>query len=522
MINMNWTLKWKVLTGVTLTSALAVVISTAILVVVELRRLDDALSTEALTTARLIGANTTGALAFFDDASATETLRALDANDSIMAAVLFDDSGSPFAEFVAGGDSGGALPRSPGRQEVVQRPELGYLELFEPVAMDGDVIGTLYMRVSLAERQEVLSTYITISILIVLGVTALALGISLLIQRSIVRPVVEVVNALRDMAEGDGDLTQRIHVSSKDEVGELAHWFNIFAERVHDVVGKFKESAINLSAAAEQLSGTITKTSAGALRQQSEIEHVAKAMSEMSTTVEEVARNVGMAANDAQQADDESAKGADVVTQTMGAITALARDIDEASDVITNLQKETDSIGSVLDVIRGIAEQTNLLALNAAIEAARAGEQGRGFAVVADEVRTLASRTQASTEEIQNMITKLQTGANQAVQVMVKGKDQAASSVDHASRAGESLQNITRAVSVIKDMSNQIASASEEQSAVSLEINRNINNISDVANETATGSREISSGASELARLAAELQSLVGQFKCDVPGQHRA
>lgn len=522
MLNMNWSLKWKVLTGVTLTSTVAVVISTAIFVAVELQRMDQRLETQALNTARLIGANTTGALAFFDNASATDTLSALDLNESIMAAVLFDDSGSPFAEFVAEGDSGGALPQNPGQRTVVQRPELGFLELFEPVTMDGDVIGTLYMRVSLAERQAVVSIYTLSFVLIVLGVAALALAISFLIQRSIVRPVNEVVNALRDMAEGDGDLTKRIHVSSKDEVGELAHWFNLFAARVHDVVGKFKESAINLSTAAEQLSGTITKTSAGALRQQSEIEHVANAMSEMSTTVEEVARNVGMAANDAQQADDESSKGADVVTQTMGAINALARDIDQASEVITNLQKETDSIGSVLDVIRGIAEQTNLLALNAAIEAARAGEQGRGFAVVADEVRTLASRTQASTEEIQNMITKLQTGANQAVQVMVKGKDQAASSVDHASRAGQSLQNITRAVSVIKDMSNQIASASEEQSAVSLEINRNINNISDVANETATGSREISTGANELARLAAELQKLVGHFKCDVPGQHSA
>lgn len=522
MLNMNWSLKWKVLTGVTLTSTVAVVISTAIFVAVELQRMDQRLETQALNTARLIGANTTGALAFFDNASATDTLSALDLNESIMAAVLFDDSGSPFAEFVAEGDSGGALPQNPGQRTVVQRPELSFLELFEPVTMDGDVIGTLYMRVSLAERQAVVSIYTLSFVLIVLGVAALALAISFLIQRSIVRPVNEVVNALRDMAEGDGDLTKRIHVSSKDEVGELAHWFNLFAARVHDVVGKFKESAINLSTAAEQLSGTITKTSAGALRQQSEIEHVANAMSEMSTTVEEVARNVGMAANDAQQADDESSKGADVVTQTMGAINALARDIDQASEVITNLQKETDSIGSVLDVIRGIAEQTNLLALNAAIEAARAGEQGRGFAVVADEVRTLASRTQASTEEIQNMITKLQTGANQAVQVMVKGKDQAASSVDHASRAGQSLQNITRAVSVIKDMSNQIASASEEQSAVSLEINRNINNISDVANETATGSREISTGANELARLAAELQKLVGHFKCDVPGQHSA
>jgi methyl-accepting chemotaxis protein len=322
------------------------------------------------------------------------------------------------------------------------------------------------------------------------------------------------VNALRDMAEGDGDLTQRIKVSSQDEVGELAHWFNVFANRIQTVVGKFKDSANNLTMAAAQLSSTITRTAEGTLRQQTEIEHVAKSMSEMAGTVEEVARNVSLSASDAQKADDESAKGADVVTQTMGAINALARDIDKASEVITDLQKETDSIGSVWDVISGIAEQTNLLALNAAIEAARAGEQGRGFAVVADEVRTLASRTQTSTEEIQVMIHKLQSGANQAVSVMVKGREQAATSVDHAARAGQSLQTITRAVSVIKDMSNQIASASEEQSAVTVEINRNINNISEVANETASGSREISKGATELARLASELNTLVAQFKC--------
>ncbi len=513
MLNINWTLKWKVLTGVTLTSALAVVVSTAIFVAMELRRLDQTINTQALTTARLIGANTTGALAFFDDASATETLGALELNSGIMAAVLFDDSGSSFAQFTSS-DTGGPLPVRPGRREVVHLPENGYVELFEPVTMDGDTIGTLYLRVSLAEREQVVSTYLLTFILIALGVTAMALAMSFLIQRSIVTPVNEVVAALKDMAEGDGDLTQRIHINSKDEVGELAHWFNVFAERIQQVVGRFKDSAENLTVAAGQLSTTINRTSEGALRQQSELEHVAKAMSEMAGTVEEVARNVSLSAEDAQRADVESSNGADVVTQTMTSINALARDIDQASDVISNLQQESDSIGSVLDVIRGIAEQTNLLALNAAIEAARAGEQGRGFAVVADEVRTLASRTQASTEEIQNMIHKLQTGANQAVQVMVKGREQAASSVDHASRAGESLQAITKAVSVIKDMSNQIASASEEQSAVSLEINRNINNISEVANETATGSREISKGASELARLATDLQSLVGQFKC--------
>ncbi|MDP3516232.1 MAG: methyl-accepting chemotaxis protein [Pseudohongiella sp.] len=513
MLNVNWTLKWKVLTGVTLTSALAVVVSTAIFVALELNRLDRTIDTQALTTARLIGANTTGALAFMDNNSASDTLASLQLNEGIMAAVLFDDSGSAFANFTAQ-NSGGTLPQRPGAREVTHRPELGYVELNEPVVMDGDTIGTLYLRVSLEEREQTVSTYFMSFFMIVAGVTVMALAISLLIQRSIVRPVVEVVNALRDMAEGDGDLTQRIKVSSQDEVGELAHWFNVFANRIQTVVGKFKDSANNLTMAAGQLSSTITRTAEGALRQQTEIEHVAKSMSEMAGTVEEVARNVSLSASDAQRADDESAKGADVVTQTMGAINALARDIDKASEVITDLQKETDSIGSVLDVIRGIAEQTNLLALNAAIEAARAGEQGRGFAVVADEVRTLASRTQTSTEEIQVMIHKLQSGANQAVSVMVKGRDQAATSVDHAARAGQSLQTITRAVSVIKDMSNQIASASEEQSAVTIEINRNINNISEVANETASGSREISKGATELARLASELNTLVAQFKC--------
>jgi methyl-accepting chemotaxis protein len=430
-----------------------------------------------------------------------------------MASALFDESGVPFANFAAG-NSAGALPLRPGLTQVVHRPELGFVELFEPVRMDGDIVGTLYLRVSLAQREQIVRTYTLSFILIVVGVTMMALAISVLIQRSIIKPVVAVVNALRDMAQGNGDLTQRIGVTSKDEVGELAHWFNLLAERIQTVIGRFKNSAQNLTVSAGRLSSTITRTSDGAVRQQIEIEHVAQAMSEMAGTVEEVARNVSMSASDAQKADEESAKGANVVMQTMGAINALASDIDKASEVITDLQKETNNIGSVLDVIRGIAEQTNLLALNAAIEAARAGEQGRGFAVVAAEVRTLASRTQASTEEIQVMIRKLQSGANQAVQVMVKGRDQAASSVDHASRAGQSLQAITRAVSVIKDMSNQIASASEQQSAVTIEINRNINNISEVANETASGSLEISKGAAELTKLATEMQSLAAQFKC--------
>ncbi|TFH75658.1 HAMP domain-containing protein [Gammaproteobacteria bacterium LSUCC0112] len=231
MLNLNWTLKWKVLTGVTLTSALSVVVSTAIFVALELNRLDRTINTQALTTARLIGANTTGALAFMDNNSASDTLASLELNEGIMAAVLFDDSGTAVANFTAQ-NSGGTLPQRPGAREITHRSELGYVELNEPVVMDGDTIGTLYLRVSLAEREQTVNTYFMSFFLIVAGVTVMALAISLLIQRSIVRPVVEVVNALRDVAEGDGNLTQRIQVYSKDEAaGQLSSTITHTAER---------------------------------------------------------------------------------------------------------------------------------------------------------------------------------------------------------------------------------------------------------------------------------------------------
>ncbi|MDO9319399.1 MAG: methyl-accepting chemotaxis protein [Gammaproteobacteria bacterium] len=514
MMSSKWTLKWKILAGVTVTSTFAVVVCSIIFIVMDLNRLEKSTNTDAQITARLIGANSTGALAFLDSASATETLSSLELNQNISGAVIFDAGGSSFATFAARGTMANSLPNRPGATgEIVRHDDLGYLELYEQIQMDGDMIGTIYLRVSLEAYQQVVNTYLLSVLGIVVGIAAMALAISFVVQRSIVAPINQVVDALRDIAEGDGDLTQRIQIISEDEIGQLAHWFNVFVSRIHVVISSFKDSSFNLTSAAEQLSATTNQTANGAHRQQSEIAHVATAMTEMASTVEEVAHNVGMAASDAQKADNESNKGAEVVAQTMHAINELAHDIDRASEVIIQLQKETDNIGSVLDVIRGIAEQTNLLALNAAIEAARAGEQGRGFAVVADEVRTLASRTQASTEEIQKMIQKLQTGARQAVTVMGKGKEQASSSVEHAGRAGQSLQAITKAVSVIKDMTTQIASASEEQSAVTIDIKKNINNISQVANETATGSKEISAGSDELARLALEMKRLVGQFK---------
>jgi len=236
-------------------------------------------------------------------------------------------------------------------------------------------------------------------------------------------------------------------------------------------------------------------------------------MNEMSATVQEVSRNITDTAQAAQEANTETAESRKMVEDAIQAIQQLAGRIDGASEVIHKLEQDSENINTVLDVIKGVAEQTNLLALNAAIEAARAGEQGRGFAVVADEVRTLAGRTQESTEEINDVIEKLQAGSRKAVDVMNKSRGEAQSVVEQATKAGASLSTISSAVARINDMSIQIASAAEEQSATADEINRNITNISEMANETTAGAQQTAAASGDLARLGTELQELVGRFR---------
>lgn len=320
-----------------------------------------------------------------------------------------------------------------------------------------------------------------------------------------------MVEGLNAMAQGD--LTQKMRMSGKDEYAWMCWEYSQARKGFSGLIDEVLNSVEQLAKEAENLAGITQQSSSGAQRQQSEIEKVASAMNQMSSTVNAVASNAGSAANAAQEADTEAQQGCEVVNQSLDTINSLAKEVKNTSDVIEKLKGDSISIGTVLDVIRDIAEQTNLLALNAAIEAARAGEQGRGFAVVADEVRTLASRTQQSTQEINEMIERLQNGANQAVMVMEKGRDKAEMSVEQAAQAGEALKSITNVVNSIKSMNTEIASAAEDQSMTADEINQNIVNISEVSHETSEGARKTSTASDELAKLAVGLQEKLGKFK---------
>ena len=342
-----------------------------------------------------------------------------------------------------------------------------------------------------------------------------AIGISSLLAWATIGGIGRAVTAL-ERASGqmaEGNLTVRADYQGKDELGRVANAFNRMGDRFHAMVQQLSGATGQLAAAAEETSAVTEQTSSGIRQQQSETEQVATAMNEMTATVQEVAHSAASAAEAAHKADDEARTGKQVVTRTIDVIDTLASEVEKAAGVIHQLEQDSEQIGTVLDVIRGIAEQTNLLALNAAIEAARAGEQGRGFAVVADEVRTLASRTQQSTAEIQGMIEKLQSGAANAVKVMETSRTQAQAGVEQVAQAGASLDSITRAVGTINDLNAQIASAAEEQSSVAEEINRNIVNISQVADQTNQGAQQTAAASEELARLAEQLQGLVGQFR---------
>ncbi|KII30852.1 chemotaxis protein [Pseudomonas fluorescens] len=405
----------------------------------------------------------------------------------------------------------------PGNTQVLV-PKLGYTEYLPKwdmavgtsVNLDGIEAQVAVVEAKVEERmQGVVLSIVGVALVVLLVIAA----VGMLLANTILRPLNLMKANLDDIAAGEGDLTRRLSITSQDELGALAGSFNRFVDKIHGLVRQITEMTSQLTGLVNQVSEQANRSDQAMERQRHETDQVATAINEMSAAAQEVAKSAQNAAVAAQQTDEEGQAAKRVVAGSIVKIHALVDDIRSSGVSLDSLQKDVSSIVSVLGVIRSIAEQTNLLALNAAIEAARAGEAGRGFAVVADEVRALASRTQISTQEIQGMIDRLQAGTQSAVEAMRRSSEAGDGTSAQANEAGASLDTMAQLIATINSMNAQIASAAEEQTAVAEEINRSVHQIAvavdSVADETQLGAQTSRS----LADLGQRLGSLVGQFR---------
>lgn len=364
---------------------------------------------------------------------------------------------------------------------------------------------------------SVISNVISNTLFLMIGATILgtaaAIIFTFILVKVVITPITEVINRIKRIARGDGDLTQRIEIQSQDEMGQLASEFNAFIDNVHIIV---KQVSTNCSDMAMSMQKMLTSTKIASEKvdeQRDQTDQIATAFNELSATSREISNNTSEASNAANSANTMSLDAREIVGSAIQAINQLAGEVEEASTVISSLEHDVTKIVSVLAVIQGIAEQTNLLALNAAIEAARAGEQGRGFAVVADEVRSLASKTQESTEEIKDMIDRLQSGSAKAVHVMQKSKDRGHETVSQSEKVSTSLKNMSALIAQINDINAQVACASEEQTAVSEEMNHSVQNVVGLADDVSTRIKDSSIMCRDLTARTEQLSELVNRFK---------